>query len=114
MYIYIYIYTYIYIYIYIYLYVCVHTYIHVCIYIYIYIALRGEPPAGPTSAAWPPAARGCPPPGFIFCIRPLLCRTPAAGCQIAVLQTTQLHLEVSSPPYAARVYTPPPINVCSE
>ena len=34
---------------------------------------------------------------FVVCIRPLLCRTPAAGCQIAVLHTTQLHLEASSP-----------------
>ena len=40
-----------------------------------------------------------------FCIRPLLCRTPAAGCQITVSQTTQLHLEVSLPGVGSFVET---------
>ena len=66
-------------YTYIYIYICMY----VCIYIYIYIFLSVPCTQLPLAGAV-----------HAFCIRPLLCRTPAAGCQIAVSQTTQLHLGV--------------------
>ena len=94
--------TFHYVYIYIYIYMCIVNicehicvYIYIChyslslsIYIYIYIYIYD---CGKLLKQLASGER------LWLCIRPLLCGTPAAGCQIAASQTTQLHLEVSLP-----------------
>ena len=81
----------------IYIYIYTHTH-YICIYTYMHLLDSSwHSPLGRGLFVRRPVAGAEPQGGTFVCIRPLLCRTPAAGCQIAVLQTTQLHLEASSP-----------------